>query len=1515
MGQGLTTPLSLTLDHWKEVRERAQNLSVEVRKKNWTVFCTSDWPAFNVGWPWDGTFDSSVILQVKSQVCKEGKEGHPDQVPYIFVWEDLAQNPPKWVKPFLFTGRIRTESSPKPAQPSSSTPLLPTPADQEKPPLASPTSNLYPLEELDSSKPKKTPVLLGGQEGLLLFDTPPPYAPLPREPPAPSPDSTQREREEDPPVRSTPMSARLPLRGGAGSEDGQWEAQAFPASLSGGQMHYWPFSASDLYNWRTHNPPFSQDPQALTGLIESILLTHQPTWEDCQQLLQALLTTEERQRVLMEARKNVPGDNGQPTQLPNEIDAAFPLTRPDWDFSTAAGRERLRLYRQILLTGLRGAGRRPTNLAKGATGGKMYRWTTERQVDLATGRVTHSFLLVPDCPYPLLGRDLLSKVGAQIHFQKEGASVADPRGRLLQVLTLQLEDEHRLYDKKEIEAPLAPEWIEKFPGSWAETGGIGLAVQQPPIMVNVKSTAEPISVQQYPMTKEAKDGIRPHIKRLLDLGILKPCQSPWNTPLLPVWKPGTNDFRPVQDLREVNRRVEDIHPTVPNPYNLLSTLPPSRTWYTVLDLKDAFFCLRLSPQSQPLFAFEWKDPETGFSGQLTWTRLPQGFKNSPTLFDEALHHDLASFRVSNPQWTLLQYVDDLLLAAETEADCKRGTESLLQRLGELGYRASAKKAQLCAQQVVYLGYKLEGGRRWLTEGRKQAVALIPPPKNPRQLREFLGSAGFCRLWIPGFAEIAASLYPLTRTNSPYVWGEEQQLAFDKLKKALLEAPALSLPDPNKPFTLYIDEKGGIAKGVLTQKLGPWKRPVAYFSKKLDSVASGWPPCLRMIAAVATAVKDSDKLTMGQPLTIVTSHAIETIIRQPPDRWLSNARITHYQAMLLNPERIRFGTTASLNPATLLPEPGNQTQVSHNCQQVLAEVHGTREDLTDQPLPDAEHTWYTDGSSFLHQGERRAGAAVVDGKAVVWASALPPGTSAQKAELVALTQALRQAKGKRVNIYTDSRYAFATAHVHGEIYKRRGLLTSGGREIKNKQEILDLLQALFLPKKVSIMHCPGHQRGEDPVAQGNRMADEVARTSALGSSVLTIDTQDSPSQGQEWTYTEQDVAAIQKLGGTYDEATKNWKIQDKIVLPRKETRRLVQDLHRWTHLGYKKLKALLDREETSHFLLELDTAVKQTVEACIPCAKVNPRCSKIPEGVRIRGDRPGVNWEVDFTEVRPSKYGMKYLLVFVDTFSGWPEAFPVKKETAQVVVKKLLEEIFPRFGLPKVLGSDNGPAFVSRVSQLVAKVLGIDWKLHCAYRPQSSGQVKRMNRTIKETLTKLIMETGTRDWVALLPMALFRARNTPSVYGLTPYEILYGGPPPAVDLLGPSVDSFATSPALQTRFRALQLIHEHVGKQLAAAYQSKCPVLPHSFQIGDAVYVRRHQTRTLEPRWKGPYMVLLTTPTAVKVDGIAAWIHVSHVKKAVAERNQETDTPTSEPAPEWKLQRTQNPLKITLLKSA
>ena len=128
--------------------------------------------------------------------------------------------------------------------------------------------------------------------------------------------------------------------------------------------------------------------------------------------------------------------------------------------------------------------------------------------------------------------------------------------------------------------------------------------------------------------------------------------------------------------------------------------------------------------------------------------------------------------------------------------------------------------------------------------------------------------------------------------------------------------------------------------------------------------------------------------------------------------------------------------------------------------------------------------------------------------------------------------------------------------------------------------------------------------------------------------------------------------------------------------------------------------------------------------------------------------------MDFTEVKPEKYGYRYLLVFVNTFSGWTEAFTTKHETVQTMTKKLLEDILLRYGIPVKIGSENSPGFVSKVTQGVALALGADWKLHCAYRPQSSGQVERMNRTLKETLTKLALETG-RDWVTLLPFALYR----------------------------------------------------------------------------------------------------------------------------------------------------------------
>lgn len=112
------------------------------------------------------------------------------------------------------------------------------------------------------------------------------------------------------------------------------------------------------------------------------------------------------------------------------------------------------------------------------------------------------------------------------------------------------------------------------------------------------------------------------------------------------------------------------------------------------------------------------------------------------------------------------------------------------------------------------------------------------------------------------------------------------------------------------------------------------------------------------------VKDADKLTMGQNVTVVAPHSLESIIRQPPDRWMTNAQMTHYQSLLLT-DRVTFASPAVLNPDTLLPET-NETPV-HHCGEILAEETGTRPDLSDQPWPGAA-TWFTDRSSFVVEGK-------------------------------------------------------------------------------------------------------------------------------------------------------------------------------------------------------------------------------------------------------------------------------------------------------------------------------------------------------------------------------------------------------------------------------------------------------------------------------------------------------------------------------------------------------------------
>jgi ribonuclease HI len=129
-------------------------------------------------------------------------------------------------------------------------------------------------------------------------------------------------------------------------------------------------------------------------------------------------------------------------------------------------------------------------------------------------------------------------------------------------------------------------------------------------------------------------------------------------------------------------------------------------------------------------------------------------------------------------------------------------------------------------------------------------------------------------------------------------------------------------------------------------------------------------------------------------------------------------------------------------------------------------------LTDQPLEIPDLELYTNGSSFVKNGVRHSGLAVVTEFGTVKSGPLSPNAGAQLAELMAL-ETLKLSKGQTVKIYINSKYAFLILHAHAVIWKERGILTTIGSPIRHAYDILALLDAVLLPKEVSVIHCIGH----------------------------------------------------------------------------------------------------------------------------------------------------------------------------------------------------------------------------------------------------------------------------------------------------------------------------------------------------------------------------------------------------------------------------------------------------------
>lgn len=174
---------------------------------------------------------------------------------------------------------------------------------------------------------------------------------------------------------------------------------------------------------------------------------------------------------------------------------------------------------------------------------------------------------------------------------------------------------------------------------------------------------------------------------------------------------------------------------VPIPTTILSHIPANASVFTIVDLQHAFFAIPLHSDSQYLFAFTFEGT------QYTWTRLPQGFVHSPTIFPQVLKTHLQNMQLTGGS-AIIQDIDDLILASPSAETNEQDTRTLLLTLHSLGYVIPKRKVKSNQSSDLLLGVTISATERSLTQTRLTSIMQFEPPTTPKDMRAFLGLVNF-----------------------------------------------------------------------------------------------------------------------------------------------------------------------------------------------------------------------------------------------------------------------------------------------------------------------------------------------------------------------------------------------------------------------------------------------------------------------------------------------------------------------------------------------------------------------------------------------------------------------------------------------------------------------------------------------------------------------------------------------------------------------------------------------------
>ena len=373
-------------------------------------------------------------------------------------------------------------------------------------------------------------------------------------------------------------------------------------------------------------------------------------------------------------------------------------------------------------------------------------------------------------------------------------------------------------------------------------------------------TARPIKQgpRRLPMLKREAEQIE--VERMLGQGVISPSSSPWSSPtVLVTKKDGKTRF--CVDFREVNKvTVKDAYP-LPRIEDCIDNLEGAE-WFCTLDLQSGFWQVEVDPRDRQKTAFATR------SGLYEFNVLPFGLTNSPATFERLMETALRGL-----QWSeCLVYLDDIIVFGRTFEETLNRLTHVFDRIRAAGLKFKPSKCQLFHRAVDFLGHVISKEGVKTQPSKIEAVVNWERPKSKREVKSFLGLTGYYRRFVKDYSKLARPLNKLTGEGVPYIWDENCEDAFQKLKIALTTAPVLGYPRPHGQMVLDTDASGEALGAVLSQIQDGKEVVLAYLSKSLDQAERNYCITRKELLAVVESCKAWHPYIFGRPVIVRTDNS-------------------------------------------------------------------------------------------------------------------------------------------------------------------------------------------------------------------------------------------------------------------------------------------------------------------------------------------------------------------------------------------------------------------------------------------------------------------------------------------------------------------------------------------------------------------------------------------------------------------------------------------------------------------